>query len=598
MHDQAADMILEKLQNDCIFNSHTMNANGERIFPNKSWRDIPGLSNVHPDNDDDFLFGTMDAESHPPNPNLTSLLDDDFSVGSKTEKLEGATKTNFLGSPKPRPSVEQQWKEMAAVEDMQSQKVVSYETFQEMFKTYTSDAIADGLNSPDGKKKKSKKTTDTSDMQLPVAPPELDHQSSKSALSPGSPVPGNAVQSVDIVAAMKSADGHFGNFLKLQANEAKPSRKLISTSASESLTKPRKIRLIPPVGKSALDISHIRSIRKNGGFSNAFADMAHYKDEMKSGAEVASASAGDDSSDESEDVSEVERKGGVLVEENEDVNGKKSTSTKKHKRVTKPRSAGVASSTTEEKICPLQERIQAVHDALQLSTMTRIMFMHKYSSALYARELAVAVDIWGEIAVLAICRNETAKLLSKLQYGYCVMPLHHKVLLEAIAAEINPVLISNDPEYMPKINPVLAELEGEISSVAVNENGEPEEKLRPISFPYESYIHVRAMIRNTYMLVEDNPDVPFDPSSPEWDEYSELLDESEEPGVGAATEKQNHANLSYIANEIDRYIVTSLKKASDELDDIVCYGNVTCREWLMSLQSKNKPTEKKVVKKS
>ena len=105
------------------------------------------------------------------------------------------------------------------------------------------------------------------------------------------------------------------------------------------------------------------------------------------------------------------------------------------------------------------------------------------------------------------------------------------------------------------------------------------------------------MIRNTYMLVEDNPDVPFDPTSPDWDEYSELIIESEEPGVGAPTEKQNQANLTYIAAEIDKYIVASLKRASDELDDIVCYGNVTCREWLSTLQNKNKATEKKMIKK-
>ena len=47
--------------------------------------------------------------------------------------------------------------------------------------------------------------------------------------------------------------------------------------------------------------------------------------------------------------------------------------------------------------------------------------------------------------------------------------------------------------------------------------------------------------------------------------------------------------ISYYSGELDRWIQSGLKRAYDELDDVIGFGSISCREWLSSL---NAPKEK------
>ena len=99
------------------------------------------------------------------------------------------------------------------------------------------------------------------------------------------------------------------------------------------------------------------------------------------------------------------------------------------------------------------------------------------------------MDIWGEAAVLAICRNEIAKLSKKLQYGYCVFPLHHVELLAAITKEIPPVLISTEPEFLVRTD----SREGEVSAA------------------FRTFIDIRRVIRECFAMSSDETFEPTDP---------------------------------------------------------------------------------------
>ena len=146
-------------------------------------------------------------------------------------------------------------------------------------------------------------------------------------------------------------------------------------------------------------------------------------------------------------------------------------------------------------------------------------------------------------------------------------------------AEIPPVLIMNSPEYLVKFDPMSHETE--------------------LPGSYRAYIETRKLIRESFVLGGEGDDAnTFDAESACWNEYNGLIDEMDEPGLGVMTEKQANANLTYIGSELERWIMMSLKRASDELDDVISYGNISCREWIMSLNNgKDKGTAPAAKKK-
>lgn len=127
---------------------------------------------------------------------------------------------------------------------------------------------------------------------------------------------------------------------------------------------------------------------------------------------------------------------------------------------------------------PWQEKLQALFAALQLPCLSRVNFMHKYSNPSHAKgitscccittaasarrhhhhdavmetDMAVAVDIWSEIAVLVLFKIEVGKMIKKLQQGYCVMPLHHRTLFACVEAELPAVLKAKEAKYVPKFS--------------------------------------------------------------------------------------------------------------------------------------------------
>ena len=588
LHEQAAEQVLEKLQNDCIFSATGAGAMSEgdevsnALFPNKTWRDIPGMDPI----------GTAA---------IVESATDSGSIPHVAARfpLQPADSVTF---------VDDKWKEREAMEELQSQKVVSFDAFQSMFKTYTQDALTSNTKVPTSYNEalrakamggNSPSPKDTSNTPSPMKAVSEKHE-------PTGAVKQSIVtlQPVDVVSALKLKDVQFNSFLKVTLKD-RPLSKMIAKSTSDTLVQPRKIRIIPPVGKSALDLSNIRSLRSCSGFVNVFKELPNYKDEERPDtAESAPVDSDSDiSSDEEDDQIDSptqtfggDRKSGRLAEEGgfEDsptdiampnspgaqtaFSGSMAKRKQKASRSRLKKSKQVldgfdndrrASSSQEDVVSPLQRKIQAMHHALQLPSLTRINFMYKYSSTAYAQETTIAVDLWSEVAVLAICRNEVAKLSKKLQYGYCVFPLHHVELLSAIKSEVPEVLSNSSPEFYVRYDPLVKETEPAAS--------------------FRAYVAVRRIIRECF-VISSGEDPEFDPEAPCWDETYSMLDETEEPGVGCHTEKQASANLSYLSNEIERWMLASLKRGNDELDDVISFGNVSCREWLSSLNLvKDKP---------
>lgn len=591
LHEQAADLVLEKLQNDCIFSATGAGALSDNndevqiLFPNKTWRDIPGL---------DVVGAGIGA---------LAIVE-----GASNSGTIPHVATRFPVQPSDSMTyVEDQWRDREALEELQAQKVVSYDAFQTMFKNYTQDALTINTRVPTSYNESLRMKAQAGGANSPNCGGNSNAPSPMKSVgekydSIGSGKQSNVnLQPVDVVSAMKLKDAQFNSFLKVTLKD-RPLSKMVAKSTSETLTQPRKIRIIAPVGKSALDLSNIRSLRSISGFVNVFKDMSNYKDEERPDtAESAPVDSDSDiSSDDDDDHGPSplkttgngfsDRKGGRLAEEggledmpNEPNQGpnspgaqsqysnatakrkqKMSRSRTKKNRQTSDNCDGDrrTSATQEDVVSPLQRKIQAMHHALQLPSLARINFMYKYSSTAYAQETAVAVDLWSEVAVLAICRNEVAKLTKKLQYGYCVFPLHHVELLTAIKNEVPTVLASGSPEFYVRYDPLVKEAEPGAS--------------------FRSYVAVRRIIRECF-VISSGEDETFDPQDPCWDETYGLLEVSEEPGVGCKTERQATANLSYLSNEIERWMLTSLKRANDELDDVICFGNISCREWLSSL---------------
>ena len=363
LHEKAAELVLDQLQNDCIFSTtgSTGKSASVSLFPNRTWRDIPGLADP---------------------------LDMNVSV-NKTRSVP--TLGNSF-------NVDKQWEEMAHTEELQLQKVVSFEDFQNMFRTYSAEALASTQKDSFSRTSKSAGTVSA----VPLSPAPVKDTPDKNELKSPAPVVGMipSVQPVDVISALKTKDPQFVAFAKVTMAD-KPVNKMISRSTSAVLTQPKKLRIIPPIGKSALDLSNIRSLRNSKGFHNVFTDMPQYNDEIAPVEEVQATA--EDISDEEEEGEHGDKKLGVLVDDDGSYhsNGSLSNSSpgsvqnalRRKQRNAKTRSKKskgdevektALSANPEDAVSALQQKIVSIHHALQLSATARINFMFKYSSAAFS----------------------------------------------------------------------------------------------------------------------------------------------------------------------------------------------------------------------
>ena len=365
LHEKAAELVLEQLQNDCIFS--TTGATGKSsvaLFPNRTWRDIPGLADP---------------------------LDVDVTSQNKSKSV------HTLGSSF---NVERQWQDMAKAEDMQLQKVVSFEDFQNMFRSYSAEALSSTRDNFTKTSRSAGSSNPSSLSPIPVkeTPEKADN---KLGVTAAGMIP--SVQPVDVISALKTKDTQFVAFAKITMAD-KPVNKMISKSTSAVLTQPKKLRIIPPIGKSALDLSNIRSLRNSKGFHNVFEDMPQYKDEIAALEEETHEVTEEMSDDDEEEDVHGDKKLGVLLDDDGSYhsNGSMSGSSpgsvqnalRRKQRAAKPRSKkskpdemekSALSVNAEDAVSALQQKIVAIHHALQLSATARINFMFKYSSAAFSQ---------------------------------------------------------------------------------------------------------------------------------------------------------------------------------------------------------------------
>lgn len=65
--------------------------------------------------------------------------------------------------------------------------------------------------------------------------------------------------------------------------------------------------------------------------------------------------------------------------------------------------------------CDVQNKLMAIWETLRIPAQTRLAFMSKYSTQVYAAEMGHAVDVWGSAAVLCTLLVECIILLKKIQ---------------------------------------------------------------------------------------------------------------------------------------------------------------------------------------
>ena len=182
----------------------------------------------------------------------------------------------------------------------------------------------------------------------------------------------------------------------------------------------------------------------------------------------------------------------------------------------------------------LQQKLQDTWEALQATTFSKLSFMRKYSSSVYAGDFVKAVDRWSHAAALVFCKYQIIKLSEKLQKNLCLMPIRSNTLIKLLKEPHLPSsFVSDDPALIPS------------SQTSV-----------PSSLD---------AIREIYEAVDQEFSVQGD------EIYS----------VNDAIAVLNRINVA-----LDTRLTASLKTTIEELDDIVPYGSLSLKEWLSKVKKK------------
>lgn len=295
---------------------------------------------------------------------------------------------------------------------------------------------------------------------------------------------------VDVVAELAQKDEHFDKFLKVQLRNQPQGRILINANAK--MTKPRKIRSIAPLGKSAVILTNAngKPPTTKKGFINYFRDpvqesssddessqtskRAHKKlayDESLfapggSGTEeFATRSGGGEGGGEFSPGQfpthspDTPNAGGGGADSRDNSPSSRSRSRRRgtgSRSRSRSRSRGKAKAGSianeEEIIYDMQTKLVQTWDLLQVPALQRLSFMRKYCSPTYAAEMARAVDMWAEAAVYVSTRVEVLKLLKKLSAGFCVLPLKESHILDSVMKTIPVTLNSSNPALLPQVH--------------------------------------------------------------------------------------------------------------------------------------------------
>lgn len=181
----------------------------------------------------------------------------------------------------------------------------------------------------------------------------------------------------------------------------------------------------------------------------------------------------------------------------------------------------------------IPDKLLAVWECLNAPASARMDFICKYSTEAYSAEMAKSVDLWGAVAAYACIAESMFSVCRKLKKGLFVMPMTSKMIITAISAHIPPIVSSFAMSLVPPSLSFGVNQEAPLSAMALKEQ--------------------REFIRACFNAQPDS---------------STITD-------------------SDIATQVCRTIVEhtgellqqTLRTVLEDLDDVVPYGNKSCKEW-------------------
>jgi len=399
------------------------------------------------------------------------------------------------------------------------------------------------------------------------------------------------VEAVDIIQVMTETDPKFDAFMKLSLRE-KPAGRMLFRGGN--LTKPRKLKTVAPLGRSAVVLTDSKGkvkLESRKGFLNHFREPPPVHDDGEDDLDEADAQANRPNDfidgvvppysantefmrDRDQQLQTNVRAEGEGDGDDEAGGGLFGITTDASVTVTGLSDRQVLSPSSQERTKnrvkirgkirnplgviaendpagggdgdeSLQAKLMSVFDVLDVPVFGRLDFMRKYSAHAYATEMPKAIDLWAEVAIFVVIRLEFFKLYKKFSAGFCVFPMEATALLRPFKSQIPAILQSTALSLVPTtFHP---DIGTDIGSVPAS---------------------VTAIIK-----VEDTVNKVFG------DMYPGGLVESQDGFLSL---------LESLSATLDDLLMASIRNAYDELDDVVTYGTHTCKEWVSKTKLKGK----------
>jgi hypothetical protein len=338
-------------------------------------------------------------------------------------------------------------------------KMLPFDQFYSILKTVPNveDKDLTVLRSPRSPRSKSRKHGKLAldDRDQPVSPRRpVDHGRSPTKSVDQSTSAVLSVEPINVVQQLMDRDKHFEAFLKINENE-RPSSKLMA-KLNGTVSKPRRQRKLPQLGKEAVLLSDSRgnpSKLAAKGFKNVFQPpkLEDCEEGSPTGLRVDTSVKVVDR-DLSEPLDVIDR---LVRGRNPPVNTRPANSMGPDQStfeseavndvpryphyVSKARTIGIDHKTIrvealqyiqqrlphcvdkstfvldEQMEIDMQHKLMAAWETLSAPMNDRLTFMDKYSSFAYASEMSRAVDIWSEIAVYSLMFSEAMEIQKKFQ---------------------------------------------------------------------------------------------------------------------------------------------------------------------------------------
>jgi len=359
---------------------------------------------------------------------------------------------------------------------------------------------------------------------------------------------------------MKETDPQFDAYYKTMLRQKPQGARLFKGT----VTKVPKLRVVAPLGKSAVVITDTRGKEKavsSKGFYNVFTTRLAMDETTVESSQITLETQKTDEDDKSVEVVAAANFPGASPpgsrardeeqphhqqQQQQRSRTPSPSNARRSRNRSRGKKPGAAEQSTGESaatvVLDFQTKLVCVWDCLQLPAQHRLQFMRKYASKAYAAELSRAIDLWAECAVLILARiNMVDHNLVKVREGYAVLPLRARDLLDPLKESL--------PEAMTSTAQALFFQATESS---------------PLSTPLSvlALDELRKVVEASFPSSSSSTDVQTGRTQPEAEEQLQRL------GV-----------------HIEGMIVKTATHLSEELNDTVTFAGIDYREWLAKLKA-------------